>query len=143
MTTTTANAVDEMLAVVKAALDAAYPGLHVRWPGVLHSAPAPAEAPWVRVEVLHRAGFQRALGGSGRRRWGRTGELWVQCFAPLKSGGLNDAQDMACAVRDAMQGSSTPGGVWLRNATTNEVGPDASWYHVNAMAEFHYDEVTQ
>lgn len=141
MTTTTANAVDEMFAVVRAALTG-FAGLDIRWPGIVYPVAPVATASFVLVTLKHLDGGQASLACyNGRRRWERIGRLTVQCFAPLQFGGMQKAGEMAVAVRDAMQGASTPGGVWFRDATTNEVGPDASWYQTNAASTFNYDEV--
>jgi hypothetical protein len=140
MSLTTPQAVSECMAVVAAAA-APWPGLLVRWPGLLAPNPPPASAAWWLPAMQHIGGGQASLScEAGVRRWRRTGLLTVQCFVPLGNGSLQEATRMACAVRDAIQGTATPGGVWFRNATTKEIGPDASWYQVNALATFTYDE---
>lgn len=145
MSTTTANARDEMLAIVKAALDALPPGLVVYWPGDEEDGDntPPAEDRWVRITIKHDDGGQASLAGAdGKRRWRRTGHVYVQCFAPLAKGGLTVSSAMACAVRDAFQQSrSTPGGVWFRNANADDIGADRHWYNSNAETEFNYHEV--
>lgn len=142
MSTTTPVAVDEMMAVVKAAVDAYDPTIEVRWPGVEKQSPPAGDIRWMRVSYAHDDSDQASLAGAdGARRWRRQGQLFVQCFAPLAAGGLPVASEMACVIRDAFEGKATTSGVWFRRATTNEVGPSASWYQVNASSTFEYDTV--
>jgi hypothetical protein len=143
VTTTTANARDEMLTIVSVTMAAAFPTAEVRYDGKPVPTPPPADGVWVRASLRHAEGRQGSLSCEhGERRWRRLGTLAVQCFAPLSGPKpLQTAEAVACAIRDAFQGAATPGGVWFREATTNEVGPDASWYQVNATVLFEYDEV--
>lgn len=146
MPTTTPNAVDEMLTLVRAAGLLLSATLHMEWDGKPDpsNAPPPQDAEWIRAAVQHdpEASFQGSLSCQhGVRRWRREGQLYVQCFAPLKAGGLTRAMEMACAFRDALQGASTPGGVWFRRVTAREVGPHNSLYQANTSARFQYDEV--
>lgn len=142
MTCSSAQAIDESAKVFNDMAVSAYPTSDVRWAGKeLKVAPDP-EKSWFRWTMQHTDGRQASLAGEhGERRWRREGLIIVQCFAPLEKGGLTLAQRMAESVRDAYQGTATPSGVWFRNATTQEVGPDISWYHVNAIIQFNYDEV--
>lgn len=77
----------------------------------------------------------------GERRWRRNGMIFVQCFAPLDKGGATLAQRMAESARAVYEGTSTPSGVWFRDASTMEVGMDRAWFQVNAFAQFTYDDV--
>lgn len=146
MPTTTANAVDEMLGLVWTAALALSPALHIEWEGLpsLSNEPPPQDKEWIRAGVKHdpSGSSQGSLSCQhGVRRWRREGQLYVQCFAPIKAGGLKRSMEMACAFRDAIQGASTPGGVWFRRVTAREVGPHNSLYQSNTSARFQYDEV--
>jgi hypothetical protein len=140
--TTTAEAIDECGAIMHVMASSEYATTDVRWNGKESNEPPLASSAWFRWSMLHTGGEQASLScEGGKRRWRRDGLIIVQCFAPLDKGGLTLAQRMAESVRDAYQGSSTPSGVWFRNATTQEVGIDKAWYQVNAVIQFTYDEV--
>lgn len=141
MTTTSENAIDECAAIMAALAAARYPLAEVRWHGKEKGSP-PTDKDWFRWTMQHSDGYQASLSNQhGERRWRREGFIIVQCFSLLNVGGLYGAQRMAEAVRDAYQGASTPGGVWFRNATTQEVGQDRHHFQVNAIVNFNYDEV--
>jgi len=141
MTASSAQAIDECAKIFN---DAAvtYPTADVRWAGAEKRVSPNPLAPWFRWMMQHTEGGQASLSCEhGERRWRREGLIIVQCFAPLDKGGLTLAQRMAESVRDAYQGVGTPSGVWFRNATTQEIGTDLSWYNVNAVIQFNYEEV--
>lgn len=142
MTATTPTARDEVMAILAVAF-AAMPGVVVKWQGVDTLEPPSGDTDWVRVDMGHEAGGQASLSGptNGKIRWGRNGTIIVQCFARTAAGGITKAIEMACAVRDAFQGRATDSGVWFRNCTIREAGPDAHWYQVNTTITFDYDEV--
>lgn len=142
MTTTTPVAIDECAAIMNTMAASLYPTAALRWTGKQVNTPPAADTSWFRWTMQHTEGGQASLSCEhGERRWRRNGLIIVQCFAPLDKGGLTLAQRMAESVRDAYQGMDTPGGVWFRNATTQEVGIDDAWYQVNAVIQFTYDEV--
>lgn len=141
MTTTTPIAIDECATLMQDVV-LLYPDAETLWAGMEKKDPPAVDKSWFRWTMQHTEGGQASLSCEhGERRWRRNGLIIVQCFAPLDQGGLTLAQRMAESVRDAYQGKATPGGVWFRNATTQEVGVDDGWYHVNAIIQFTYDEV--
>jgi len=142
MTTTTANAIDECAAIMKAVYDAQWATMEMRWKGIERNEPAPSDNSWFRYSMMHSDGGQASLSCQhGERRWRREGLIIVQCFGLLSAGGMTLAQRMAESVRDAYQGAATPGGVWFRDATTQEIGHDGPHYNVNAVTKFQYDHV--
>lgn len=145
MTATYEEARAEMYALIKSARDAIALGIYTEWQGKESSTPPPQDAEWLSVSLRHSptgSGQSSLSCEQGRRRWRREGMLYVQCFAPLSAGGLKRAMELACAFRDGIQGSTgTPGGVWFRNPSAFEVGPDRNWFNANASARFTYDEV--
>jgi hypothetical protein len=42
-------------------------------------------------------------------------------------------------VEQAFDGTKTEGGVWFRNARSNEVGISGAWHQTNFVVEFIYD----
>ena len=140
--TTTQQAIDECGAVFLNMARTSFPTAETRWAGKEKNDPPNALQEWFRWTMQHTEGGQASLSCEhGERRWRRNGLIIVQCFGPLDKGGMTLAQRMAESVRDAYQGVATPGGVWFRNATTQEVGHDDAWYQVNAVIQFTYDEV--
>lgn len=112
------------------------------WEGVEKSGPPAQSDAFARVTILHASGRQRSLASdTGTRRFERDGIVTVQCFAPRGRRGPTLAEALASVAKDAFEGKASPGGVWFRNATIKEVGPDKGWFQVNAVVQFQYDEV--
>lgn len=142
-----ANAIiarDESFALIHAAVSAWDATVKMYWEGV----PIPPGAGptsddvWLRASLQHSTGEQSSLAGEdGVRRWNRTGFISVQCFAPLASGSVQKATQLASVVRDALQGKQTTNCVWFRNPKINEIGEDRDWFNVNATIDFDYDEL--
>lgn len=137
---------NESFALIRAAVLAWDPNVKMYWEGMIVK---PADQPasnntWIRGSLRHGSAGQGSLAGeNGVRRWDRAGIISVQCFAPLvaASGGVYRATQLACVVRDALQGKKTESCVWFRNARVNEIGEDKDWFNVNATIEFNYDEL--
>lgn len=137
MTTTTKNARKEMSQKVKRALDL-FPSVVVRWDTVINWATPKAGTPWAWPHTQHMNSQQASLSCEhGLRRWRREGVLTVQCFGNT----YDQAEEIAVALRNEFEGTATPGDVWFRNATANEVGPDSSWYRFDFQVNFQYDEM--
>lgn len=148
MPTTRTCARDEMLAAVKAVADDLIdtvtgdpvPVIYDDVPDEIEKADPPIA--WVRATVAHQTGNQATLAGSsGVRRYTRTGLLTVQIFTPTGDG-LSVADEYATAFQSALQGKSTPNGVWFRDVTAQEAGIDGPWFQTNVVGTFEYDEVT-
>lgn len=132
---------DQVNAMIAAACP---PPVKIVWEGKLvKDADKPvATDTWIRVSIQHVNGRQASLAGAdGRRRWRRVGFVSVQAFAPLRTSSVKGATTVACAARDALQGNSTLGCAWFRNARIAEVGESLDWFQVNATIDFEYDEV--
>lgn len=143
----TANAItlrDETFALVHAAVVAWDPLVKLYWQGVqiLATAQPTVNDTWLRLSVQHVTGRQSSLAGEdGVRRWQRTGFISAQCFAPLARGSVQKATQLACVVRDALQGKQTESCIWFRNPRISEIGEDRDWFNVNAIIDFDYDEL--
>jgi len=141
------TASDEILGLFKTAWDANTAAVAgsvpaVRWPGVDSGDPPSPAAPFARIAIHHGTGQQRTLGQTGSRRFERQGTVVVQILTPISSGGgLRLAQQLAIIVRDAFEGKGTASGIWFRNVSTREVGPDGTWNRINVTADFLYDEI--
>ena len=100
----------------------------------------PANAPWARVSVRHGPTNQESLGGVGRRKFERTGSVFVQCFAPL-DGGRVAADTLAQVARTIFEGKTlTPENLHFTAVEIREIGPDEAWYQINVEAPFTYTE---
>lgn len=101
----------------------------------------PTKEPWARVTLRHADGEQATLANHGsRRRWQRSGNLFVQVFTPVGEG-LSRSYDLCKILTDALEGKSTARGVWFRNVRLNEIGTSDAWYQINIEATWEYDEV--
>lgn len=141
----TANAIivrDQSFALINAAVTAWDGSVKKYWEGVPAAAAPTSNDIWLRASLQHVTGRQSSLAGEdGVRRWNRTGFISVQCFAPLARGSVQKATQLACVVRDALQGKQTASCVWFRNPRINEIGEDKDWFNVNATIDFDYDEL--
>ena len=94
---------------------------------------------WCRLTVIHTLGAQETLGGTGNRKFMRSGNAIVQVFAPQDEG-LFDIDATVQAVVDALEGITLPtSNVRLFGATVNEIGPADGWFQVNVVVPFEYD----
>lgn len=141
----TANAIilrDESFTLISSAVSAWDATVKMYWEGVPATTQPTSNDVWLRAALQHVTGRQSSLAGEdGVRRWQRTGFVSVQCFAPLARGSVQKATQLACVVRDALQGKQTANCVWFRNPRINEIGEDRDWFNVNATIDFDYDEL--
>lgn len=139
MTTTTPNARDECLRIIKNVADTfASVGLKVRYQSVPKWDTPAASTPWWWENMQHMNSRQATLSCEhGKRRYRRSGLITVMCFGRT----FGEAQAMAVALRDAHEGVSTPGDVMFTDATANEMGNDSHWYRYDFQVSFQYDEV--
>lgn len=91
---------------------------------------------WARITVQHSSGSNGAIGNI---LFDRFGVVTVQVFTPLGTG-LSIGDNVYKIVGDAYEGKTTPGGVWFRNVSVNEIGPEGEWYQTNITADFEYNE---
>ncbi len=114
----------------------------VKWDNVgSKSVPPDGQEAWARVVLRHNTSRQATLAGAtGTRRFERRGTLIVQVFeTPGK--GLSGAVDLPKVVCDSYEGATTPGGVWFRDVTINEVGQDGDFFQTNIVVKFEYSEI--
>jgi hypothetical protein len=142
------SARDEILGLFNVYWTANTPALNggtavpIRWEGQDAGDPPPAGSPWARIVVRHTDSRQSTLAPVGQGRATRYGLVTVQVFAPLSNGdGLSLAENLAIIARAAYERRSTASGIWFRNPTIREVGPDGSWYQTNLVVQFEYDEL--
>jgi hypothetical protein len=142
---TRVQARDEILALVKGVTDT-ITDLLVVWDDTKQVAPDPAAAgdrprTWVRATVQHLVSEQAALAGAdSQRMYTRRGLVTLQLFTP-NGDGLVSNDTISTQLQEALQGISSPGGVWFRNARANEVGQTGPWFQSNILTDFEYDSI--
>ncbi len=131
---------DEMLTILQSKVAASeYNSILVLYDDQGGSVPDNGADSYLRVTVKHNLAGQSTMGGECVR-WNRKGLVFVQVFTKTGNGlVLSDKLTKICV--DAFEGQTTPSGVWFRNVRSNEVGANGSWYQVNVIAEFEYDEL--
>lgn len=99
---------------------------------------------WARWAVDYVGGRQASMGGSGGRKFSKTGLIYVDVFTPLGAG-LTIARQAAQIAVDAYEGKRTPNDVWFRNVRIESEGHGEggggkkSWWTTTVVAEFTYD----
>lgn len=150
MATTMTAAVDTLLGLIKTAWDAnAGTAVGGSTPALVFEAtekdmiphPSTLTAPWGRVAIRHGGSKQTSMGPVGRRRFERTGTLWVQCYIPWKEGAdLSTAEALALVARNGYEGVSTDN-VTLRAVALQERGRDGNFYRWDVLAQFTWYEI--
>lgn len=146
MTATLTTARDEIHAAFQTAWDAGAPALNGGTaPPVSYDAvafEAPTAAVWARIRVRHEQGEQVTLGGPATRRFNKQGTVTVSIFAPLATTlDTTTAEALALVAKSAFEGKATPSQVWFRDVTVNEIGIEESWFQIDVIASFNYDEI--
>lgn len=96
---------------------------------------------WGRVTVRHNGGGQSTISRQNQKsRYTRTGTLYVNMFSP-PGDGLRKLDPLTKIVLDAIEGKTTPHGVWFTKVRVRELGIVEGYEQVNVLADFSYDEV--
>lgn len=137
------TATNEIMAVANGVFSVV-PGLVVEWDGIDEMKPPSGDSHWVYAMIRHDPSYQASLSGpdQGKKRWRSTGMMTVQCFWLLKDTSVTGARALAEKLQQAYRGRATASGVWFRNPSIREVGPDSRWYQVNFTVNFEYDQVS-
>lgn len=114
----------------------------VIWEGRPGDTPS-IDTAWVRVTISPNESVQASLAGDqGQKKWGNTGLISVQVFAPLGwDNGYDVAEYTAIMVKRIFQGKATPSGIWFKNCRANRIGPSGGWYQFNTLIEYQFDEL--
>lgn len=104
--------------------------------------PSTGALPWARMTVRHGAGYDAAIGlGGNRKRFRRTGTVWLQCFAPNEDGsGWSLSRQLAMIGQSVYQGARTTN-VTFNNVALLERGQDGGFYRTDITAQFKWDEL--
>lgn len=117
----------------------------VKWPGKPnYNAPGPGDSSWARVAMPGDSGSQSSLANAvGQIRYERNGPIIVQIFTPIAED--LDADELgrtyAQVVVDAFQGSSTSKQIWFRSIDLNIIGENGTFWQVNVVINFNYDQI--
>ena len=152
---TVRDARDEILARLKAAIDASsFASIRVIWddaagepdlgdPSNTPPPPdAPAGVPWLRAGIRHADGRNASLGSiNGKKRHEMSGLVFVQVFTPAGDG-LKKSYDIVQVVLDAFRsGGATASGVQFQRARFREIGKSGAWHQTNCLVDFLYDQI--
>lgn len=101
---------------------------------------------WARWSLDYMSGRQTSMGGTGGRKFGKVGMVYITIFTPL-GGGLAQARDAAQIAIDAYEGKRTPSDVWFRNVGIESEGKgrgsggNKSWWTQLVVAMFTYEHL--
>lgn len=113
-------------------------GFTMKWPD--RKFVKPNLVPWAETILRHYPdGGQKGF-GDGVKRYERIGLLTVIIYVPGGEG-LSDGYDLAKVLADAIEGKSTPGGVWFRHLNIRERSTSGDYAVLSVETLFTYDEV--
>jgi len=133
---TYSEAYDAMLALFKSAWDPT--GHRVFWDNKEKGRETDTST-YAVVQVNYGGANQASLGGTGNRTFKRNGVVLIMIYAQAGEG-LSEGHAAAKVAADAFEGQAS-GGIWFRNVRINEIGREGSFYQINVLAEFEYDEI--
>lgn len=118
---------------------------HVEYQGVQPRPTPDTEKHWARISIQTVGENQTSLstseGAAGQKRYTAYGLIFVQIFSPRSlNNGFDKGLQLADIAKNAFRGKTTPGKIWFRNVRVNELEPENSFYRLNVVAEFEYDE---
>jgi hypothetical protein len=118
----------------------------VEWQGVQLRETPDIGKYWVRVSIQtvgeNQSSLSVAEGINGQRRYTAFGFVIIQVFAPRSTkDSFQNGIKLAEIAKKIFRGKTTPGKIWFRNVRVNELSPENSFYRLNVVAEFEYDEL--
>lgn len=149
MTTTRADAIDEILGRVYSALAATVSivgyEIEMRWPGIETATPDSSKY-WGRASYTtvseEQDSLSVAVGEAGKRRFTTTGLAFVQLFCPQSSDESQErGNKLAVLFRNSFRSATGSGKVTFRNARVQELPPENGAIRFNVVAEYEYDEL--
>lgn len=146
--TTYTEAVDQILATVNTAWQSSTTAVvgyvpDIYWQGVEEPKKPDLTKYWARVSQVGFNDEQSTLrNGDSEQRYTTNGNVYVQIFAPKKDSlGMTNGRELATIARNSFRGTTTDGCVWFKNARIVELDPEESFYRLNVIAEYEYDEI--
>jgi len=101
---------------------------------------------WARWTLDYATGDQVTLGGKNKRKFNKSGLIYVNVFTPLGAG-LASARDASQIALFAYEGQRTPSDVWFRRVRIESEGhghgsgKNKSWWTTLVVAEFTYEHL--
>ncbi len=145
---TQSEARDEIFAIFKASWDASSAAVTGYIPKIEYQGAQPRNVPdtakhWCRISIQtvseKQASFAR---NAGEKKFTAFGLVYVQIFSPRsENNGFEKGLFLGKIAKKSFRGKSTPGAVWFYNVRLNELTPEDSFYRLNVVAEYEYDEV--
>lgn len=102
----------------------------------------PVDQIWVRASYTNSSAGQSTMSEQGHaKRWDRNGTLYVQFFSPIKDpSALRTAKELAILAQRAYEAAGSQCGMIFRDVRIDPVGPSESWFQMNLVARFEYEE---
>lgn len=118
----------------------------IRWQGVEEQSAIDASKFWCRhsLEIVEeqQSTLSTCEGAPGKKRYTTYGLVFVQIFCPRNLAlAYRQGKLLGELAKSAYRGTSTPGGVWFRNATLKPLQPENSYIRFNVSAQFEYDSL--
>ena len=99
----------------------------------------PQGEPWARIVIRTQPTSQDTLGRIGNRKFLRVGIVFLQLFAPVKTG-TYDLDILAEEMRELFEGTRL-GGIWFYETQLTENGEDGKYYSYTLQSLFNYEQV--
>lgn len=102
----------------------------------------PVDQVWVRASYTNTAAGQSTLSEQGhKKRWRRNGTFYAQFFSPIKDpSALRKAKELAILAQRAYEAAGSQCGLTFRDIRIDPVGPSESWFQLNLVARYEYEE---
>lgn len=144
------EAEDQMYAVIHGVVLDSVPDLFPQAPEVFYQGVAVADAEgtppidktWLRVSYTMDQAGQSTLSEQGHsKRWGRSGNIYIQFFSPVKDPtALKTSKKLAILAQRAYESAGSQCGMIFKDIRIDPVGPTDGWFQINLVARYEYEE---
>lgn len=148
MTTTYVEAVDQMFALFKVAVDSNSTAVvgyvpEIRWQGVKENSNPDPSKYWFRASQQTVDEDQSTIANeNGVKRYTAIGFVTVQLFCPKSDVASQEkGRKLSVVARNAFRGKKTAGQVWFRNVRIVELPNEENFRRFNIQADYEYDEI--
>jgi len=114
----------------------------VIYQGVDSGVAMPTDKIWVRLSQQTVLENQSAIAGNDlRQRYTSDGLAYAQIFIPKSPGVYANGVKMVELVKNVFKGKQTSSCIWFRNVRVQELPPEESWFRLNVVSEYQYDQI--
>lgn len=114
----------------------------VVYQGVESTGVMPTDKIWLRLSQQTVIEEQSALAGNDlKRRYTSDGLIYAQIFIPKLTGVYTNGVKIAEYIKKAFRGKQTSSAMWFRNVRIQELAPEESWFRLNVVSEYQYDQI--